>query len=578
MRHFLSFLLTIFLIVLILFVVTQITEAQTTNTFPSSGATGIGTTTPNASSLFEVKSTTKGILIPRMTKNQRDAIVTPATGLLVYQTNSTPGFYYWNGTAWTAVASSGANTSLSNLTATSVNQPLLPNASGTLNLGSNSFKWKDAYITNIKFADGTTQSTAGGGGAETDPQVGTNSTNYIPKWNGSALTTGIIQDDGSKIKIAGTTIYDYAKFTIDQSSHTNTLNLINQNTGSQIGIYNVLYNTGLTSKTCLSNEATASATATGNVYGVYNGLTNAGSGISYGNYNVINNSGTGGIYGNYSTLSTSNSNSIVYGSYQTISSSGGNTYGNYTTISGNGTLWGQYINLPTGTGGNKYGVYVNAPATSGINYGIYSTVSTSNSSAYAGYFNGQVLCSDKVGIGTSSALSVKLQVDGGADAEPGSGGFLVLGNTNSSNIAIDNNEIMARNNGATSTLYLQNDGGDLNLCYAGGNVMIGASVPAAGYLLSVDGKIMCEELKVQLSENWPDYVFDDNYNLHSISELKSFIKQNKHLPGIPSADEMKDRGISVGEMQTKMMQKIEELSLYIIELQNQIDDLKSQKN
>jgi hypothetical protein len=125
---------------------------------------------------------------------------------------------------------------------------------------------------------------------------------------------------------------------------------------------------------------------------------------------------------------------------------------------------------------------------------------------------------------------------------------------------------------------LQNDGGDLNLCYAGGNVMIGASVPATGYLLSVDGKIMCEELKVQLSENWPDYVFEDHYSMPSITELKSFVKENKHLPGIPSAAEMKDNGISVGEMQTKMMQKIEELSLYIIQLQNQIDELKATKN
>jgi hypothetical protein len=166
MRLILSFLLTILLTVLVLFVFTQIMEAQTTNTFPTTGSAGIGTTTPNSSSILEMKSTTKGVLVPRMTKNQRDAIVTPATGLLIYQTNSTPGFYYWNGTAWTVVASSGANTGLSNLTATSINQSLLPNATGTLNLGSNNFKWKDAYVTNIKFADGTTQSTAGGGGAE----------------------------------------------------------------------------------------------------------------------------------------------------------------------------------------------------------------------------------------------------------------------------------------------------------------------------------------------------------------------------------------------------------------------------
>jgi hypothetical protein len=74
------------------------------NTFPSTGAVGIGTTSPNASSLLEIKSTKKGLLIPRMTLAQRNAIATPATGLLIFQTNSTTGFYYYNGTAWTAIA------------------------------------------------------------------------------------------------------------------------------------------------------------------------------------------------------------------------------------------------------------------------------------------------------------------------------------------------------------------------------------------------------------------------------------------------------------------------------------------
>src|SRR6266480_3335843 len=96
------------------------------NTFPSTGSVGIGTTTPNASSILEVKSTTKGVLIPRMTKTQRDAIASPAQGLLIYQTNSTPGLYYYDG-GWSAVTAKGANKSLSNLTTpTAVNLDLLP--------------------------------------------------------------------------------------------------------------------------------------------------------------------------------------------------------------------------------------------------------------------------------------------------------------------------------------------------------------------------------------------------------------------------------------------------------------------
>jgi hypothetical protein len=83
-------------------------NAHAQNIFPSTGSAGIGTTTPNASSILEMVSTSKGLLIPRMTKAQRDGIpITPLTppGLLIYQTNNTPGFYYYAGTSggWKAI-------------------------------------------------------------------------------------------------------------------------------------------------------------------------------------------------------------------------------------------------------------------------------------------------------------------------------------------------------------------------------------------------------------------------------------------------------------------------------------------
>jgi hypothetical protein len=91
-----------FFFVVITVIISNYSFAQT-NKFPSSGAAGIGTTTPNGSSLLEIKSTSKGVLIPRMTKTQRNAIATPAKGLLIYQTDATPGFYYYTGTEWKAV-------------------------------------------------------------------------------------------------------------------------------------------------------------------------------------------------------------------------------------------------------------------------------------------------------------------------------------------------------------------------------------------------------------------------------------------------------------------------------------------
>jgi hypothetical protein len=78
------------------------------NVFNNGSSVGIGTVSPSASAALEVNSTTKGILLPTMTQTQRNAISTPATGLLIYQSDNTPGFYYYNGSAWTAIAGAAA--------------------------------------------------------------------------------------------------------------------------------------------------------------------------------------------------------------------------------------------------------------------------------------------------------------------------------------------------------------------------------------------------------------------------------------------------------------------------------------
>lgn len=121
------------------------------NTFPASGSVGIGTATPNASALLEVKSTTKGMLVPRMTKAQRDLIPSPATGLLIYQTDNTPNFYFFNGTTWKAISSSSfANKSLSNLNGTTqVNVSLSPKITDSVDLGSENNEWRNVYLSDF---------------------------------------------------------------------------------------------------------------------------------------------------------------------------------------------------------------------------------------------------------------------------------------------------------------------------------------------------------------------------------------------------------------------------------------------
>lgn len=129
--------------------------ATAQNSFPASGSAGIGTASPNASSILEMNSTTQGMLAPRMTKAQRDAILTPATGLLIYQTTNTPGFYFYNGSAWAAMVSNGANKTLSNLTAsTAVNVDLLPSTANTYNLGAPLSSWKNIYSNGDVYIDG----------------------------------------------------------------------------------------------------------------------------------------------------------------------------------------------------------------------------------------------------------------------------------------------------------------------------------------------------------------------------------------------------------------------------------------
>jgi hypothetical protein len=115
--------------------------------------------------------------------------------------------------------------------------------------------------------------------------------------------------------------------------------------------------------------------------------------------------------------------------------------------------------------------------------------------------------------------------------------------------------------------------GSVDKLYVNGNVGIGTRFPKAK--LSVNGTILATEIKVLVDINqYPDFVFADDYNLRPINEVEKYIKENKHLPEIPKADEVKD-GLALGEMNNKLLQKVEELTLYIIEQNKRIDGLEN---
>lgn len=105
-----------------------------------------------------------------------------------------------------------------------------------------------------------------------------------------------------------------------------------------------------------------------------------------------------------------------------------------------------------------------------------------------------------------------------------------------------------------------------------GNMGIGVGNPQAK--LAVAGGIVATRIKVNQSLTWPDYVFEPGYKLPSLYELEQFIKQNNHLPEVPSAAEVGKNGIDLGDNQAVLLKKIEELTLYVIELKKEIDALK----
>jgi hypothetical protein len=103
-----------------------------------------------------------------------------------------------------------------------------------------------------------------------------------------------------------------------------------------------------------------------------------------------------------------------------------------------------------------------------------------------------------------------------------------------------------------------------------GNAGIGTTTPTEK--LSVNGNITAKKIKITQT-GWSDYVFNKDYKLRSLSSLESFIKQNKHLPEMPSAKEVEENGISVGDTQALLLKKIEELTLYIVQQNKRIGAL-----
>ena len=328
---------------------TSFTCLSQTNIFPSDGSAGVGTITPNASALFEMVSTSKGLLMPRMTKAQRDAIASPAAGLLIYQTDNTPAFYFYNGSEWKQlpIGNNFASRRLNNLTApTAINAELLPLTHDTYNLGNPLLSWKSIYLSSDAYINGMTVGT-GANSANPNTILGANAlvNNTFGSYNiavgTNALNANTTGSDNIGVGInalrQNTTGNDNAAFggfalEFNSTGYSNTaaghFSLYENTTG---------YNNTANGESSLfnntdgfRNSAFGSTALYSNISGDYN--TAAGYGALYRNNFGNNNTAYGSNALYYSR--TGSSNTAV--GYNTLA---GNAFGNSNTGIGAGALY-----------------------------------------------------------------------------------------------------------------------------------------------------------------------------------------------------------------------------------------------
>ena len=276
-------------------------------------------------------------------------------------------------------------------------------------------------------------------------------------------------------------------------------------------------------------------------------------------------------------------------------------------------------------GGREIAVLgVSTGASSTDNFGLYGYSNGTGAIA----LNSTSGHSAELGTSTHAAVfSGKVQADGGDIVTLSSDGYIMTGSNTDLNMAIGRTRLQVRDGGVgrnfilqpyggnvtigtdfdgaaeklrveadsgqnvfrarvagSTKVYVHNNGGTSlgggttvppsNGLYVNGTVRIGSTTTPSGYKASIDGKVICEELTVQLSGDWPDYVFEEDYERLSFGQLREYIATNKHLPGVPSAAEVAQDGIQLGQVQADLLEKIEELTLYVLELEASNSELK----
>jgi len=228
------------------------------------------------------------------------------------------------------------------------------------------------------------------------------------------------------------------------------------------------------------------------------------------------------------------------------------------------------VYLPYSNGNN----YIRPATTSGFTYfdggGSVGIGHQSQATGFRLHVLGNTFLNGNVAIGTTNNQSHLLNVGGSAR-------FTMAGNRNLELLGWN----LAGTNGVTIGASIDGAGhiplafAASNFYFHSGNVGIGTN-NTQGYRLAVNGSMIAEEIVVKLYSAWPDYVFGEKYDMKTLPEVEEFIQTNNHLPNVPSEKDVVEDGINLGEMDAILLRKIEELTLYVIAQQKEIEKLKNQ--
>jgi hypothetical protein len=189
---------------------------------------------------------------------------------------------------------------------------------------------------------------------------------------------------------------------------------------------------------------------------------------------------------------------------------------------------------------------------------------------YTGYPNSEkmrITASGNIGIGTvNPQANLSIKSGSNVDAE-----------INSLPEGIDIQSFNRTSNTYGYISFKTNAGNESMRILNTGQICVGCLVPGT-YKMAVDGAMAARSLRITQTAGWADYVFDKKYNLRPLDEVEKFIQENQHLPDLPSATTVAREGIDVADMQAKLLSKIEELTLYVIELKKEVETLKKKQS